>query len=182
MDCVMRRIIFCILVFILYPFSLPAKDSQEFKEIRGLAIVKIKSRRIDMEFEQAIVIEGNKATFVGLDDFGGEVFRIYFNRGGMTLSAGGSLLHTKGDKLKKILSLPLTQAEFLWIMKYQKPDGFVPISGESDVVWQKTKKKKLLVQFDGLKKTKQGRLYPDRIHIQYKKNYLDLEWIQVKLK
>lgn len=178
----MKRFLFSILIIVLYPFTLPARDNIEIKEIRGLAVVKIKSRHVNSEWEQAIVIKGNRATLVGLDDFGGETFRIYFTKRGMTLSAMGHIVKAKPNKLKKILSLPITQDEFLNIMKYQRPEGFLVINENNETVWQKKNKKKLRVRFGDFKKNKLGKDYPQKILITYKKNYLDVEWIKVIVK
>lgn len=152
------------------------------QELKGLALVTIKSRHINLEFEQAVKIDDSEAVFVGLDDFGGETFRIFFNRGGMIVSVDGKLIQSKGGKLKKILSLPLDQKEFLSIIKYQIPEGYLVTKNGKEIIWEKEKKKKLRVHFSDFIKNKRGIIYPMKILIEYKKNFIDFQWFKVKLK
>ena len=161
-------------------FSLPVVASPI--DIQGLALVSINSKRVNLELDQAVLITEALATFVGFNDFGGEVFRISFSDKGMYIAAKGDLLYAKTNQFKKILSMPLTQEEFMKIMKFRFDDKVFKQTkkDKETVVWEKKTKKKVLVTFQDFIKTQSNRLYPKRITISHKKNSFDLTWVKFK--
>ncbi|MBU0505130.1 hypothetical protein KJ708_03970 [bacterium] len=151
-------------------------------DIQGLALVSINSKRVNLELDQAVLITDKTATFIGFDDFGGEVFRISFSDKGMYIAVKGELLYAKTNQFQKILSIPLTQEEFLQIMQFRIDDNaFVErIKEDGVIVWKKKTHKKVSVIFRDFMKTKSKRLYPKKTTISYKKNSFDLTWVKFK--
>lgn len=171
-----------VLVIVL-PGTARAVETPPVTEIRGVGVVKVNSRRAKGVWEQAVVITKSRAQFVGLDDFGGEIFHIDFNREGMVILAAGHVVGAPWDKLKRILSLPMSQEEFLSVLRYELPDGFSVVENKKDGVrWRKEKKKHLVVRFSRFFQAKRDLSYPGRILIQYKNNYFYLEWVKVTVK
>lgn len=169
------RTLTVLFVFLLISFGVHADPVCSRK---SLAIVKIQNKRIHLELENAIVIDADHAAFVGLDDFGGEVFRAQFEGEILSFLADGQILKTKPGRLKKIISLPLAQAEFLSILCYQIPSGFVETREGESVIWQNPKLKKLRITFsDFSKKQSAGQNLPQQIMIQNNKALFELKWL-----
>lgn len=108
----------------------------------------------------AVKLNETGARFLALDDFGGVIFE------------------SSGNGLPKILSLPLSEPEFLNIMKYELPPGFVAREGNGEAHWAHPKKKKLNIHFSEFI-NREGSDYPQKINIRYKKYYFDLIWLKV---
>ena len=171
-----------LVVFLLSVSSLAfskAKSPRPFA-IQGMAIVHIKTSKMDLEFEQAVFIDEGFAMFVAVDDFGIEVFRTTFNKQGMFFSVADQLKFAPEKKFKKVLSLPLSQKEFLQIIRYKNEGTFLEIKDGKNIVWQKPKKKKLEIHLSDFTRTKKGRKFPKHVVIKYKKNSFDLQWIKFK--
>lgn len=174
----LKVVFFCLLALIVTS-SVYAQEGYDLS-LKGLALVTLKSRRLNLEVEQAIVVKNQMAAFVGLDDFGGESFRLIFTPAGMTIVAGGQAMQTSGKKLKKIISLPLSQKEFLDIVAYQMQGGFT-VKKENEKTYWTRDKKKVVVEFSQFKKMgKRGR-FPWRVFIRHKKNSLKLDWMNLKI-
>lgn len=152
------------------------------EKIKGLSLVKIKSRRIQLELEQAVSVNDNNAVFVGLDDFGGEVFKLFFNEGGLMILADGQLFQTRGSGLKKILSLPISQSEFLSALKFESHENFEVTENKEQVEWSHLKKKNLKIVFTDFISINHQQRYPRHIVVSQKENFLDLKWIKVTVK
>lgn len=170
-----------ILCLLLCLFSVAA---QAFElDLKGLAIVRIKSKHIpDLMTEQVVLIRGEKANFVGLNDFGAVAFVVHFSGNRLTIDTlGGSRLETSGKKLKNILSLPLSQNEFLGIIRYDKPRDFREDCEKGVCSWMKRGKKTLGIAFSDFQPLKGFGDYPRRIILTYKKSIFDLKWQNVTL-
>lgn len=151
--------------------------------IKGLATVRLVSRNMNVELEQATIIEGDKAFFQGLNDLGGEVFEAVFEPGAVYFSVGGATLGSTRPSLKKVLSLPLTRDEFLAILKHERPESFEDSCDcGHEAVWQHKKYPKLLVNFDQMAPINQLKEFPRHVHIEYKKNVFDLQWLTLETK
>lgn len=177
--------IMVVMILAILPVQSMADDgyrSESASSLEGIALVKIQAKHFKMEFEQAVVVDDVTAMFVGLDDFGGELFKLLFSPSGLTILASGSITETKGNKLKKILSLPLTQNEFMQVIQYDMRQGFDISKSNDQVIWQHQKYKPLTIAFSDFKNIKKDIRYPNKIYIQYKNNYLDLTWIKLVIK
>lgn len=143
--------------------------------LEGVASVEVRSKRVLGEFDQAISIEGNKATFEGLSDFGTTSFRIQFTKSGLVFLGGDKTMSSE-KVLKKLLSLPLNQNQFMSIMRFEKPRDFHEEENES-LVWIQNGKKGVRVEFLPVLK-KAG--VPEGFTIRYKKNSFELKWLKIK--
>ncbi|EKD51851.1 MAG: hypothetical protein ACD_62C00170G0025 [uncultured bacterium] len=148
--------------------------------IEGLALVRLEGKKLYLEMDQVVSVGPNGASFVGLDDFGGEVFRISFDARGMLVGAAGEVRFAKKDKFAKLVSLPLSQKEFLEIISFDPGKSFTVVKQQSQICWHKPKTKDLFIGFDDFIKVKAGRWYPRHISIKHKKNSFDLKWIKFK--
>lgn len=180
----MKTILFILMIVLsLSPAAVAATDkcTQSFD---GLAVLNIKNRRIQLEAEQVVQVRGDSARFVGLDDFGGELYQLMFNKNGMVLvSTSGDFASKKSSALKKVTSLPLTQQEFLQIMRFQRPPHFEETVVNHNIVWTHPQKKHLKVQFEGkieFTKTKTSCVLPKHIDIIERKNHFKLDWSSLK--
>lgn len=180
----MKRI-FCFLVAILaVPGLVLASGNVCTQSFEGLAILNIKSRRVQLEAEQVVQVRGDSARFVGLDDFGGELYQLFFDKKGMALmSSSGGFASRKSSALKKITSLPLSQREFLQILRFQLPQGFKQSIVNHNTVWTNSQNKHLKVRFEGKIEFTMGKtvcLLPKNIDILDKKNHFKLDWSSLK--
>lgn len=132
------------------------------KNIQGVAHVIQKSRRSQIDMDVAVKLNESGARFLALDDFGGVIFE------------------SSGKGLPKTLSLPLSESEFLSILKYELPSEFIEREGNGEVYWAHPKKKKLNIHFSEFI-NQAGSVYPQKIDIRYKKHYFDLIWLKVTL-
>jgi hypothetical protein len=141
--------------------------------LKGIGLVKIASKHVRVELHQAIQISESQVFFAGLDDFGEVTFRVDF-------TAQTTMITDR--KLKQILSLPLTRAEFLELIRHRKPESFSDISSEvlsgemATEVWHHQHRKKLRVVFSDFSVLATQEVYPKQIRISYKKNHFDLKW------
>lgn len=130
------------------------------KDIQGVAHITQKSRRSQIDMDVVVKLDETGARFLALDDFGGVIF------------------DSSGKGLPKILSLPLSEPEFVHIMRYELPLGFVEREGNGEVYWAHPKKKKLNIHFSEFI-NQSGDSYPQKINIRYKKHYFDLIWLKI---
>jgi hypothetical protein len=132
--------------------------------------------------EQAILIQGEEAHFMGLNDFGAVAFVVRFSGNRLTIDMpSGNHLETSGKKLKNILSLPLSQNEFLGVIRYERPRDFREVCEKGTCSWMKQGKKALSIVFSDFKSLKDFGNYPYRITLTYKKSIFDLKWQNVTL-
>jgi len=173
---------FFLIIILLAPCAYANGLSQDNGEnnISGLAIVNIQSKKVNLEFEQAILVDHDKAVFVALNDFGGETFRIIFQHKKMLIVTNEGVTETSGKKLKKILSLPLSQDEFLNIVRFKLDESFDVKNGDGKINWIHKKKKKMKILFEDFRKLSSNKLYPFHIRMEYKKNFLDFSWLKIK--
>ncbi|MBF0104305.1 MAG: hypothetical protein HQM16_03150 [Deltaproteobacteria bacterium] len=175
----MKRILFFCSLVIFFSSTVITADARA-TGLEGIALVKIKSKHVSMEIEQAVRVNDETALFVGLDDFGGEVFRLSFTPVGLLIIAGAALHQPGAGKLKKILSMPLTEQEFISVIRYQTAGGFDVINTDSKSVWTHKKHKDLQVVFDDFREQKKPLMFPEHFCIQFKGHYLDLVWKKIK--
>lgn len=179
------KIILCILVIVLgLPNLVFAANDKCTQSFDGLAVLNLKSRRIQLEAEQVVQVRGDTARFVGLDDFGGELYQLVFDKNGMALvSSSGGFASKKSSALKKVTSLPLSQQEFLQILRFQRPQNFEEAIVNHNTIWTHPQKKHLKVQFEGKIEFTTGKvacLLPKNIDIIDKKNHFKLDWSSLK--
>lgn len=175
------RICLSIVLLILWTGCPILSFAKPIQEIHGVASVEIKSKHFHVQTDQVIVIDRNQARFVGMDDFGGVSFEILFQKNELVFFSSEQIFQTKGEKLKKILSLPLSQDEFLKIIKHELPIGFVSVLNPTGEIWsdpRNSKKKKLRIHFSEFM-NRRGQRYPQRIRMECKKNFINLKWIKV---
>ncbi len=171
----MRKIfLFSILFFTSFPL-------QAFAEIKGYALLRLASKKEVIEFEQAVIVDDDKAVFSALDEMGSEIFRVIFDDFGMAIVRGGQVVKSGKDDLKKLVALPLPQAEFLKILRYTKPEGFSVVPDEPLETWCRDKGKKLSVTFKSFMDVNKKK-FPRHIRIESKANTLDLRWLDVSVK
>lgn len=184
-SCLLRSLfLFFTLVFSSVNLA-SAAENVCMGDIHGLALMTLKSKHVKLELEQAIQMTDDSANFVGLDDFGGEVYQMVFAPKSMSLVSGsGGFSSKKSKALKKITSLPLSQQDFLQILRAQMPDRFDLVSeNDGKVIWHDIKNKKLNIVTEGsiqYKVKRQTCQLPARIDITFKKNTFSLKWISVK--
>ncbi|MCP5464583.1 MAG: hypothetical protein H7A33_06130 [Deltaproteobacteria bacterium] len=173
----LRSWIFGLVVFCCFIFSVEAFAEQ----ISGLAQVQLNAKRIHFDVTQAILLTPDQADFLALDDFGGALFRVQFKGDKLfILGTQDSGYQSNSGKLKKILSLPVTQKEFLQIMNYQKPEDFLLSVQNGVVIWESTKKNGLRAKFSDFRKLDAQRTYPRNIVLEFKKRSFRLSWTKLK--
>lgn len=162
----------CLLVLFCQPVS-AATPPDSFK---GLALIHLKSRRLsDQIYEQAVIVKGKEAQFVGLSNLGTVAFVLTFQNDEMILQSPAGGYVGKNKKLRKLLSLPLTKEEFLAVIRYEKPQDFhfKETSTRDKVSWIKPKRQKMKIEFSNFMEDKS---YPKQIRIEYKHSFFDLKW------
>lgn len=152
-------------------------------DLKGLAVVRIKSKHIpDLITEQAVMIRGAEASFVGLSDFGTIAFVVRFAGNTLTIDTpNGNHLETSGKKLKNLLSLPLSKDEFLAVIRFERPPGFRAVCENEVCTWTKPGEKALGITFSDFGPLKDFGDYPRRIVLTYKKSVFDLKWQNLSL-
>jgi hypothetical protein len=138
---------------------------------------------MNIELEQATVIEGSQAYFQGINDMGGEVFEATFRPEAVYFSVSGAVYANTKLSLQPILSLPLTRDEFLAILKHERPESFEdPCDCGHEAVWRHKKYPKLMVSFDQMAPVDHVKEFPRHVRIEYKKNVFDLQWLTLETK
>lgn len=149
--------------------------------LKGLAVVHVRSRHVkDQAFQQAVVIGGGDARFIGLDDFGGVAFEFSFQGDRMSLDLPGKTVEANSKKLKRLLSLKLTKAEFLAALTHVRPEGWLSRREYGAEVWTEPRHKKLTVTFSDFSMGPAEPYYPRRIVIAEKDHLFDLKWLNVE--
>ena len=148
---------------------------------KGLALIEIRNSQTILELTQIVSITDEKVVFVNLDDWGNESFQVIFNGKVMRLVADGTDMQIAHSPLKRALRLPLTQEEFLSIVRFVKPENFSASEDEQGIVWKKPKYKKLKILFQKFGTIAKTNL-PSDIQIQYKKNSFHLKWFNTNTK
>ncbi len=152
--------------------------------LKGLTILKIKAKHINVELEQAVIINGDQAIFQGLDDLGGDVFTAVLGEQNIDFLVQGRLIKSKNNSLQKVLSLPLTRTEFLSILRHEKPATFeesCPCEGEQ--YWKPMDKRKMKVTYSDpawIGGTKE--YFLKHVRIENDDYYFDLTWKNVSIK
>lgn len=144
-------------------------------DFQGLALVTIHSKRVRLEIHQVISVVGERAVFAALDDFGGVPFVASFAGDRMSFLSTGGTVNAKGKKLKKILSLPLTQTEFLGILRHELPPGFSASSEGELEVWVKHGKKTRAI-FSEFVASDKATAYPFHILVEDGKFFFEIRW------
>jgi hypothetical protein len=165
----------CIFLFL---FVFISSSSLSF-DLKGLARLEIQNRKINLEMDQAVIISDNLIEIHAIDDFGGTPFKIIFVQDSLQIWTNHKMYAAKGSKLKKILSLPLTQDQFMHILRYELPKGFQKTTQEQTELWQSDRHKKLKIQLSDFT-SKLDQVYPRIIEIRDRKNLFKLTWIEFK--
>lgn len=149
--------------------------------LKGLAVVHVRSKAAkDQAFQQAVVIGNGDARFVGLDDFGGVAFTFSFQGERMSLDLPGKTVEASSKRLKRLLSLRLTKADFLGILTHVRPEGWILRRAHDAEVWNHPRHKKLSVTFSDFSLGPAEPYYPRRIVIAEKDHLFDLKWLNVE--
>jgi hypothetical protein len=147
-------------------------DAADFK---GLALVKVRSKRVRLEMHQVVVVRGDQAVFVALDDFGGVPFVVEFKDGRLRFKTAAGNTTARGEKLKTVLSLPLTAADFLGILRHEPPAGFKAVTEGDQEIWIRDGKKMRAV-FSEFVARDRATAYPQRILIENGNYFLEIRW------
>src|SRR3989338_4567826 len=91
---------------------------------QGLALTSLVSKQMNLQIIQSVRIFSDHAEFVGVDDFGNPIFHIRFGSRGMQFYDGQSSYSVKKDHLKKIISLPISQQDFLSVLRFEPNHHF----------------------------------------------------------
>lgn len=155
-------------------FCLPVRA----EPVKGLAIVEIETRRNVLELTQAVAIFADKAQFINIDELGTQSFAVEFQEKNLLFKSPYGERNVKSG-LKRALSLPLKQSEFLGVLNYRLPEGFKSEKLGETEIWKSKKNKNLEILFQNFG-TIEGRVYPKQISIQYKKNAFRIQWLSFK--
>lgn len=148
---------------------------------KGLALVEIRNAKTVLELTQIVNITDLGVRFVNLDDWGNETFQVSFDGKKMQLVSPGVDAQITDSPLQRALQLPLTQEEFLAILRFEKPENFKACEAETVITWHKPKYKKLKILFEKFGTIAKTNL-PLEFRIQYKKNLLHLKWLDTHQK
>jgi len=144
---------------------------------KGLAHIQIRNSRTVLELTQFVTLSDSAASFVNLDDWGTESFSLVFSGGTLQFVSPNGEADFKSKSLKKLLSLPLTQDEFLAILRFEKPAGFSESIQDGVVSWKKPGYKKMQIVLQNFGTISSGKK-PADIRIEYKKNLFQLQWLK----
>lgn len=174
-----RVILFCLCCFVSFS---DAHALTPVTSLKGLAVVRVRSKRVkDESFRQAVMVGNGDARFVGLDDFGGVAFVFSFQGDRMSLELPGKTVEASSKKLKRLLSLNLGKADFIAILTHEIPDGWVLRRDHDAETWSGPRHKKLTVTFSDFSLGPLEPYYPRRIVIAEKDHLFDLKWLNVEL-
>lgn len=153
---------------------LPSADA--FNSLKGIAQVEWVRKKKIYRFDEAILLQPpHEIEFETLDDFGNTLLRLDFT----------------SHQLKKVLSLPITQQEFVSYLLYQAPLSSQTLEilynqeGKVMSVENKAKKKKNYYKINFLnlqKRNKMGEIYPQTIEFISKKTSLKITWKEIQIK
>ncbi len=171
--------------------------------LHGLANIEIRNKKTVLELTQIVTVEDDSAKFVNLDDWGSSSFTVRFEKGKLRFDAADSADGTASVSLKRALSLPLTQDEFLSILHYRRLESRFDVvpndQSESktvavmengsclalkpgpEVTWQHKRHKKLKIVFRDFVRIN-GKDYPQYILITQKKTIFYLQWQKLAFK
>ena len=161
-----------LLLFFLVLFS--ASECFAF-DISGLALINLKNKKMSFSIDQAVILDDEGALFVGIDDFGGELFKLDFKKTRVEILSAGKIYYSKKNTLKRIISLPLTREEFLSLFYFKAPDTFKVVEN----TWVHTKYKGLKIIFKDFIDIK-GKSIPKGFEITYKRNLFEFQWVSLK--
>ncbi len=148
---------------------------------KGLAFVEIRNAKTVLELTQIVNITDTGVQFVNLDDWGNETFQVSFDGKKMRLVSPGTDVQIANSPLQRALQLPLTQDEFLSILRFERPENFKACESEDGISWHKPKYKKLKILFEKFGTIAKTNL-PLEFRIQYKKNLFHLKWLDTHQK
>lgn len=174
-----KLIIFFCLIFFVTLFRGTSAKANDHDFRRGLAVVTLKNSKITLELTQLISVTAKEVSFVNIDDFGQESFEIIFDRKKMHIKTQNNS-HSLSSPMRKALRIPLTAEEFLAIMNYDKPEKFKQSEDIESVSWQKPGYKKMKILFSGFN-SQVRESQPDVVRVEYKRNFLQIKWINSKL-
>lgn len=150
--------------FFIVPF-LVLSNSAYADSLKGIALVRVVSRHVNIEMHFAVNLEKEAISFVAIDDLGGSPFSIRLDQHSMTVvQAGGAAMNKSSSKVKSLLSMPITQKQLI------------------SLLWgnETTVRKKLKVSFADLVASEWTNPYPQHLLIQNGKNQFELTWVSAK--
>lgn len=167
-----RQILFLTLLISLSGFFLPARAQAP---LSGLALVHIQGKHVELEAHQVVSLTDQSADFAALDEMGGVAFRLNFMGSKMLIIGPDGGTAVGNNKLKTLLSLPLTKDELIRIIRHQRPDTFEETEKDR---WHSRRHKKLKAVFSEMGEAKGSAPdFPAHVVISYKENELDFRWI-----
>lgn len=172
-------ILLCFCVFSTEVFS--AEDPSGFSEIRGLAIVHIKSKHLHVKNHMGVIVTPDAVQFFLIDDFGGIPLVVDFDKNKLRFRSPDEEKTTKSKNLKKVLSLPLKKQDFLDFLNYNYSKKFIRLWEENQESWQKSRQQKLKMIFTNFKSSLPSQsFFPHTLRIEYKKYFLEIKWQKIE--
>lgn len=166
------------LLFLFFCFF----PSLAFSEnLEGLALISVKSARVQLQNHMVVYLNPDRARFVAIDELGGVPLVVDVDEDRLQIQSSEGSTDLKKKAMKQLLSLPIPKEEFLAVLNYNPSSLFLSRSSGDQEFWLHQKKKKLMISFQDFHKTK-GSLkgYPHRIRIEYKKNFFEIVWTHLK--
>jgi hypothetical protein len=173
-------------IFLIYPLWCHADGFL----LRGTARIVLTHPKGNFSFDQAVAIkDDHSAIFETLDDFGNTILKLDASGGNLKLLEGeGSGATLSSKRFKKILSLPLTQKEFIAILLYEIPSHAEEFEVKRGVdqelvsVEKKSRNKKNSYQVFFKEISLHGnKNFPGSVEIVGSKSTLRLSWKDVEL-
>lgn len=177
----MRRYI-CYTLMICLCLGAKLASAEDIWQIRGIALVKIMAKRVQLEAHQIINISPADAQFSALDDLGGISFIVQFNPKNILLMSPQGSTELSSNRIKTLLSLPLTKDELISIIRHDNPGSFTSIPDQAREVWTHKRHKGLKVTFQDFQTDQTNVRYPQHITIALKNNSFDLQWVKYEHK
>jgi hypothetical protein len=176
-----RKIFFWLLLCANFLLSAsPAAHADEDWQLRGIALVNITGKHVQLETNQVVSISHDRATFAALDELGGISFTVQFGAKTTTLVSPEGTTNLGRRRLKTLLSLPLTKDELLSIIRHENSGGFTITTSADSESW--TKRSSVSVLYRDFLTATDGTTYPQHITITHKKNRFDLQWVKFERK
>ena len=141
------------------------------RSLSGIATIEWKTGKRTYLFDQAILIEKDKATFETVDDFGNSVFKLRLNDRNVEL----------GKEKNKILSLKMTSQELISYLLYEIPKNNKNLNVQTNSKgWVTIKAPTYTICFFNWQKRNTIN-FPNKLEIRSGKTILTITWQSVTL-
>lgn len=168
-----------VFVYLLYFCFFPSLTFS--KNLEGLALISVKSERVQLQNHMVVRLNPDRAQFVAIDELGGVSFVVDVDEARLQIHSPEGATHLKKKAMKQLLSLPIPKEEFLSVLNYDPSSLFLSRSSGDQEFWLHQKKKKLMISFQDFQHVRgDSKKYPHRIRIEYKKNFFEIVWQHLK--